>query len=40
MDERLKGEFIVAPDPEDRRLAKVVTGIDQDGREAEQRVVT
>ena len=40
MDKRLKGEFIVAPDPEDRRLAKVVTGIDQDGREAEQRVVT
>jgi FdhD protein len=40
MDRRLKGEFIVAPDPEDRRLAKVVTGIDQDGREAEQRVVT
>jgi FdhD protein len=40
MDERLKGEFIVAPDPDDRRLAKVVTGIDQDGREAEQRVVT
>ena len=40
MDESLKGEFIVAPDPEDRRLAKVVTGIDQDGREAEQRVVT
>jgi FdhD protein len=40
MDRRLKGEFIVAPDPEDRRLAKIVTGIDQDGREAEQRVVT
>jgi FdhD protein len=40
MDRRLKGEFIVTPDPEDRRLAKVVTGIDQDGREAEQRVVT
>ncbi len=40
MDRRLKGEFIVAPDPDDRRLAKVVTGIDQDGREAEQRVVT
>jgi FdhD protein len=40
MDKRLEGEFIVAPDPEDRRLQKVVTGIDQDGREAEQRVVT
>jgi len=40
MDKRLSGEFIVAPDPEDRRLQKVVTGIDQDGREAEQRVVT
>ena len=40
MDKRLDGEFIVAPDPEDRRLQKFVTGIDQDGREAEQRVVT
>ena len=40
MDKRLKGEFIVAPDPDDQRLAKTVTGIDQDGREAEQRVVT
>jgi hypothetical protein len=28
MDERLKGEFIVAPDPADLRLAKVVTGIE------------
>jgi FdhD protein len=40
MDKRLKGEFIVAPDPDDQRLAKTVMGIDQDGREAEQRVVT
>ncbi len=40
MDKSLRGEFIVAPDPEDRRLAKLVTGVDQDGREAEQRVVT
>ena len=40
MDKRLKGEFIVAPDPDDERLAKTVMGIDQDGREAEQRVVT
>jgi FdhD protein len=40
MDERLKGEFIVAPDPDDQRLARTVIGIDQDGREAEQRVVT
>jgi FdhD protein len=40
MDERLKGEFIVAPDPDDQRLARTVIGIDQNGREAEQRVVT
>ena len=40
MDERREREFIVAPDPDDQRLAKTVTGIDQDGREAEQRVVT
>jgi FdhD protein len=40
MDKGLKGEFIVAPDPDDRRLAKTVIGVDQDGREAEQRVVT
>ncbi len=40
MDKRREREFIVAPDPDDQRLAKTVTGIDQDGREAEQRVVT
>jgi FdhD protein len=40
MDESLKGEFIVAPDPDDQRLARTVIGIDQNGREAEQRVVT
>jgi FdhD protein len=40
MDKRREPEFIVAPDPDDQRLARTVTGIDQDGREAEQRVVT
>jgi len=40
MDERGKREFIVAPDPDDPRLARTVIGIDQNGREAEQRVVT
>ena len=40
MDKRREPEFIVAPDPDDPRLARTVTGIDQDGREAEQRIVT
>ena len=37
MEKKLKGEFIVAPDPDDQRLTKIVIGIDQDGREAQQR---
>src|SRR6476660_9882754 len=40
MDTRRAPEFTVAPDPDDQRLARTVIGIDQDGREAEQRVVT
>ena len=40
MDKRREPEFIVAPDPDDQRLARPVTGIDQDGREAETAVVT
>jgi hypothetical protein len=28
MDEKLNGEFIVAPNPADLRLAKVVSGIE------------
>jgi hypothetical protein len=34
MQERLNGEFIVAPDPDDRKLAKIVTGIDQDAAQS------
>ncbi len=33
------GEFLVAPDPDDPRLTRAVTGIDQDGSEIEPRVV-
>ena len=35
----MRGEFHVTPDPEDERLSRPVTGIDQDGRQVVQHVV-
>jgi FdhD protein len=35
----MRGEFHIAPDPEDERLSRPVTGIDQDGHPVTQHVV-